>query len=103
MRKRDVMVFLLATFLLVIILQQEGSVSFDKGFFYRQYSIPYDRKDTTKTSAKPIVTDIEGNGQKDLVVVSDDGYLRIVKLEVADAIDSFTPLAISVRIYATFG
>jgi hypothetical protein len=95
MRKRDVAVLVLATFLLVVILQQEGSVSLEKGFFFRQHANMYNRKDSTKAIAKPIITDIEGNNEQNLVTVGEDGHLRVVKISVSDE-DTFQQLATAV-------
>ncbi|KAL0483699.1 1 TM domain-containing transmembrane protein [Acrasis kona] len=91
MRRRDVAVFVVAAFLIIFTLKQEGGVEFEKWFLFKQFQQPYDRKDSSNTPPKPIITDLTGTGKKSLVIASGDGFLKIVNLN-APQDQKFSPL-----------
>nr|CAG4709902.1 unnamed protein product [Naegleria fowleri] len=84
MRKRDFAMFALVCLLLVIALNQEGSITFEKAFFFAQTSNQQPLLVKTGQAdllPKPIVTDIDGDGYKDLITSSENGKIYIVSLK----------------------
>jgi hypothetical protein len=95
MRRRDFVVFSLICVFLWITLQHEGSISFEKCFFFEhkqnRNDLMFDggqgmnhhhghtQKHST-TLPKPVITDLDQDGSNEMLVASDQGHVKLIRL-----------------------
>ncbi|KAL9647667.1 hypothetical protein ABK040_015156 [Willaertia magna] len=102
MRKRDFAIFAFVCFLLILTLNQEGSITLDKAFYLTREAFHQQplmvKSGQGQLLPKPIITDIDGDGYKDLITCSEDGKISLSSLKTISSSllvhqDMFNPIS----------
>ncbi|KAJ6907158.1 hypothetical protein NC651_017750 [Populus alba x Populus x berolinensis] len=77
MRKRDLAILMLSAFAIFFSLQHEGDFSFREAWFHLtdDYPIKYD----TDRLPPPIVSDLNGDGKKEILVATHDAKIQVLE------------------------
>lgn len=89
MRKRDLGIVLLCTFALFFAVQNEGSFSFKEAWFYPRSDDTVVKHEAERLPP-PIVTDLNGDGRKEVIVATGDAQLRILDPQQSRAHEGFS-------------
>lgn len=78
MRKRDLAILLLSAFAIFFSLQNEGNFSFREGWFHGlDDSYPF--RHEAERLPPPLVTDLNGDGRKEVLVATHDAEIQVVE------------------------
>lgn len=89
MRKRDLAILLLSAFAIFFSLQNEGNFSFKEAWFhFLDDSYPF--KHEAERLPPPLVTDLNGDGRKEVLVATHDAEIQVLEPHSRGIDDSFS-------------